>query len=126
MCKVRGELWQDLQASWQGVPHVLVPRYVREDAVLNDLGRMEEKTLISLSHFCFCIQTLWLSNTTFGLFLLSLWVRLLELNVKSTTTRDPMHLSLHIPVLILNDTVSVLSILHQQEVYVLQQHGRPP
>lgn len=39
MCKVSGVLWQDQQASWQGVPHVLVPRHVGEDTVLNDLRR---------------------------------------------------------------------------------------
>lgn len=39
MCKVSGVLWQHQQASWQGVPHVLVPRHVGEDTVLNDLRR---------------------------------------------------------------------------------------
>lgn len=34
-----GVLWQDQQASWQGVPHVLVPGHVGEDTVLNDLRR---------------------------------------------------------------------------------------
>lgn len=43
MCEVSRVLWQDQQASWQGVPHVLVPRYVREHAVLNDLRGQRKK-----------------------------------------------------------------------------------
>lgn len=37
-----GVLWQDQQTSWEVVPHVLVPRYVRKYTVLNDL-RKEKK-----------------------------------------------------------------------------------
>lgn len=43
MCEVSRVLWQDQQASWQGVPHVLVPRYVREHAVLYDLRGQRKK-----------------------------------------------------------------------------------
>lgn len=43
MCQVSGVLWQHQEASWQGVPHVLVPGHVGEDAILNDLRREMKK-----------------------------------------------------------------------------------
>lgn len=39
MRQVGGVLRQDQQTSRQGIPHVLIPRHVREDAVFNDLRR---------------------------------------------------------------------------------------
>lgn len=43
MCKMSGVLWQDQQTSWEVVPHVLVPRYVRKYTVLNDLRKGGKK-----------------------------------------------------------------------------------
>lgn len=38
-----GVFRQDQQTSRQGIPHVPIPRYVREDAVFNDLWRHRQK-----------------------------------------------------------------------------------
>lgn len=56
MCEVGGVFRQDQQTSWQGIPHVLVPRYVREDAVFNDLRKRQREAFT-------CSNATWLLST---------------------------------------------------------------
>lgn len=58
MCKMSGVLWQDQQTSWEVVPHVLVPRYVRKYTVLNDLRK--EKNWMRFDVGCNVRNTCWL------------------------------------------------------------------
>lgn len=141
MCEVSGVFRQHEQTSRQRVPHVLVPRYVGEHAVLNDLGREGAKGRRVLNvrakrksvFHLHCAAAVVLIHSepaprSFFFLLLSLqsrWMRgVLQLNVKSTATRDLTHLCLHIPAVIRNDRVDVLSISGQQEVSTQQRRWR--
>lgn len=107
MCKMSGVLRQDQQTSWQGVPHVLVPRYVRKYTVFNNLERGEKwmrfdvRSRENMLALCskVAVVLIWYKPAPHSPPpppLLSQCMRVLKLNINCTAVQALTHLSLNI------------------------------